>query len=161
MDNEAKMETAEPDMGPLFNRLADNWRPLYAIAHLAGDNWPDLARKAADALIVIDDDTETIGIKLLADIRAVFTEAGKNVVLDEKDGASISSHALTEILGAMEGRPWAEFGRTNKPITVNRLARLLKPFAILPGKIGPETARVSGYRLCRFMEVFGRHLPPL
>jgi hypothetical protein len=58
-DHKTEIAEAEPDMGKLFNRIADNWRPLYAIADIAGDNWPDLARKAAEALTVTDDDDET------------------------------------------------------------------------------------------------------
>jgi hypothetical protein len=152
LDHEADLAASDPDMGTLFNRLADNWRPLYAIADLASDNWPDLARKAAEVLTVADDDAETLGVKLLADIREVF--ASSPAAEDE-----LASQALCDRLAPLEGRPWAEFGRTGKPVTANRLARLLKPFMVIPGNIGPEGARVRGYKLASFLEAFGRHLP--
>ena len=45
-DNFARLETADPTMpDTAFNRLADNWRPLFAIADVAGADWP--ARAAA------------------------------------------------------------------------------------------------------------------
>jgi hypothetical protein len=82
-------------------------------------------------------------------------------VFNPLEGAEITSKDLADMLGAMEGRPWAEFGRTGKAITANRLARLLKPFGIVPGLIGPENDRKRGYQLSRFLEVFGRHLSPV
>jgi len=33
----------------IFNRAADNWRPLLAIADLAGGEWPERARQAAQS----------------------------------------------------------------------------------------------------------------
>jgi len=33
-----------------FNRLADNWRPLFAIAEIAGGDWPQRALAAFTAL---------------------------------------------------------------------------------------------------------------
>jgi len=74
----------------------------------------------------------------------------------------IKSEELVRTLVAMEGHPWAEFGRDGKPLTQNRLARLLKPYRITPGtiRIGPgpkDTAK--GYKLAQFADVFERYLP--
>jgi hypothetical protein len=63
---------------------------------------------------------------LLADIRDTF---------DASD--EMASADLVEALVAIEGRPWAEFGRNGKALTQNQLARLLKPLGIVPQKIGP------------------------
>ena len=38
-------------MGGLANRPADNWRPLFAVADLAGGTWPARIRAAAEVLI--------------------------------------------------------------------------------------------------------------
>ena len=146
-------------MGELFNRQADNWRPLFAIADIAGGNWPGLVRKTADALIITDDGTETLGVKLLADIRFVFSDA-KGVTIDLVEGATITSADLVNSLVKLDGRPWAEFGRAAKPITQNRLARTLVPFKVIPHKVGPRDARQSGYILTHFLDAFARHLPP-
>src|SRR5262249_39408071 len=45
-----------------FNRLADNWRLLFAIADLCGEHWGDDAREAADWLTEV---TISIGVQLL------------------------------------------------------------------------------------------------
>ena len=56
-------------------RRGDNWRPLFAIAHLIG--W---TARLADAAEKIEkagaNDDETIGVMLLADIQAVFETKG-------------------------------------------------------------------------------------
>jgi hypothetical protein len=171
LDHIARLEVADPDMGKLFNRAADNWRALFAIADLAGDAWPVLARKASEVLTIVDDDTETTAVKLLGDIRRVFDgrdddglpHQGVRKFEDDRgiEHFGITSADLATALGAMEGRPWAEFGRSSKPMTVHRLARLLKPFAVLSRKVGPKADRQNGYLIEQFVEAFGRHLPPL
>jgi Protein of unknown function (DUF3631) len=159
IDHETELSDADPDMGELFNRQADNWRPLFAIADAAGGKWPELVRKTAKALIVTDDGAETLDIKLLADIRAVFTnDTLKNVVISDTE-TTITSQDLVDYLVHMEGRPWAEMGRTAKPLTQNRLARMLVNFRIVPGYVGPESDRKRGYVLARFLDAFARHLP--
>src|SRR5690606_30398835 len=47
--NLARLEHAEPVM-PLEDRAADTWEPLIAVADLAGADWPDRARYAAETL---------------------------------------------------------------------------------------------------------------
>src|SRR5262249_48475713 len=102
------LEDADPDMGGLINRIADNWRPLFAIADLIGSDWPKRIRKAAVALAPRDSDsTKTL---LLADIKAIF-DGRKGEWADR-----MFSEMITEALAAMEGRPWAEFGKSRKPI---------------------------------------------
>jgi hypothetical protein len=61
---------------------------------------------------------------------------------------------LVKALVALEGRPWG----SGKPLTQNRLARMLKPLAIAPDMTGPENARQRG--LWQFEEAFSRYLPP-
>ena len=57
----------------LRGRAADNWRPLLAVADLAGGEWPAKARQAAAALET-GDDAEGLGILLLRDLRELFDE---------------------------------------------------------------------------------------
>jgi hypothetical protein len=46
VDNVEKVRTTDPEMpGTLFNRDADNWQPLLAIATVAGGDWAERARK--------------------------------------------------------------------------------------------------------------------
>jgi hypothetical protein len=47
-DHAAKLAAADPAMPEgIVNRKADNWRPLLSVADLAGNAWPERARRAA------------------------------------------------------------------------------------------------------------------
>ena len=47
-DNESALRDADPTMPDgVHGRAADNWRPLLAIADLAGAEWPERARRIA------------------------------------------------------------------------------------------------------------------
>ncbi len=73
-DNFTKLEACDPHLPETaFNRLGDNWRPLFAIAEVAGADWPQRAAGAFATLTSGDDlDAQGIGATLLADIAAVF-----------------------------------------------------------------------------------------
>ena len=46
-DNESALRDADPTMPDgVHGRAADNWRPLLAIADLAGAEWPERARRS-------------------------------------------------------------------------------------------------------------------
>jgi hypothetical protein len=49
----------------IINRLADNWRPLLAIAEEAGEGWPERARQAASAAHAAAADDEASRLELL------------------------------------------------------------------------------------------------
>jgi hypothetical protein len=151
-DHADDVAAADPDMPPsIINRRADNWRPLLAIADVAAGDWPDRARKAAmqSHIEAEDDDASRLEL-LLGDIRDVFTE---------KELAEISSADLVKSLVAIEGRPWAELGKSRKPLTQNRLARLLKPLPVIPENIRAGDKIPKGYVLKRFEEAFARYCP--
>src|SRR5262249_14949987 len=101
-------------------------------ADAAGGEWPQRARKAAEASRSADDHDASRLELLLEDIRDVFKEI------------EMSSADLVKGLVVIEGRPWAELGKSRKPLTQNGLARMLKPLRIGPGKIGPETKSSTG-----------------
>ena len=151
-DNANVAADCEPDMGALINRDADNWRPLYTIADLAGADWPERIRDAAAALAPRE--SESTGPMLLADIRTTF---------EEKALDRLASVEICEALTAMENRPWAEWkaskGASPKPLTPNQLARLLKPFGIAPSgtiRVGNRTPK--GYYRHQFVEAWDRYL---
>ena len=147
-DNVDRVRAPDPSMPPgVFNRVADNWRSLLAIADVVGGEWPQRGRRALKAIQgTVEDDS--IRVQLLADIRVVFTERGVD---------RLPSGELVEALVAIEGRPWAEW-KAGKPLSQNGLARLLKPLKIRPGtkRIGGETAK--GYYLYQFDDAFRRYL---
>jgi len=148
-DHARAIAAHDPDMPPgIINRAADNLRPLLAIADAVGGEWPQRARKAAEASRSADGDDASRLELLLGDIRDVFKEI------------EMSSADLVKGLVAIEGRPWAELGKSRKPLSQNRLARTLKPLGIAPKNVGPEDARVRGYILADFKEAFERYLVP-
>ena len=135
-DTCGQLRSADPAMPPRFgNRLADNWRPLIAIADQAGGAWPKTARETALLLSGREDDMPP-PVQLLADIRRVFAE--------HRTGR-LSSEDLAK-------------GVNRSPPKV--LAHQLKPFGIRPAviRMGDKTPR--GYRLSDFEDAFARYLPP-
>jgi hypothetical protein len=152
-DNAEAVAAADPEMPDgVINRAADNWRVLLAIADVAQGEWPERARKAALAAHAAGEDDDASRLEmLLGDIRQVFTE--KNV-------PEIGSQALVKALIRLEGRPWREMGKAAKPLTQNKLARMLVPVKITPEKVGPREKRISGYVREHFKDAFARYLEP-
>ena len=147
-DNFDALVDCDPEVPPqLHDRAADNWRPLLAIADLAGGNWPDRARQAA-ILLEIEVDDDAAAIMLLTDIKLIFEKRGKD---------HISSQDLCTILARMEDRPWPEWKR-GKPITPTQVARLLKPFSISPRQVWSGRKNVRGYQVNSFQDTFARYL---
>jgi hypothetical protein len=150
-DHRASIEACEPVLPETaFNRLADNWRPLFAIAEIAGGQWPKRCADAFAKLTSSDDlDAQGIGTMLLFDIDEIF----KKKSIDQ-----IPSAELAESLAEIEGRPWAEWGTHRKPISPNQLANQLRHFEVKPDsiKFGDKTLR--GYRRTDFKEAFDRYV---
>jgi putative DNA primase/helicase len=150
MDHADHVRGADPEMpAGVFNRAADNWRPLLAIADAAGGDWPARARRAVQSLAAAGDDDQSARVALLADIRAIFAERGTD---------RLPSAELVEALVAIEGRPWAEW-KGGKAISANGLARLLAPFVIKPSTIRTGAGTPKGYQLAQFEDAFARYLP--
>ena len=154
-DHAGTIAAADPEMPGIHNREADNWAPLLAIADAAGGAWPERARAAAAAGHVAGGDEASLIELLLGDIRDIFAkrEANKVEPVDR-----ISSGDLVAALVAIEGRPWAELGKSRKPLTQNGLARRLKPLAITSENIRIGDKVPKGYLLVWFREAFSRYL---
>jgi putative DNA primase/helicase len=134
----------------LNDRQADNWELLLAIADLAGADWSQRAREAALALSGDGaGETDSLGERLLRDVRDTFSA---------RQADRLSSKALCEALCSIEGAPWSEFGRTRKPLTPNRLARLLAPFMIASHTIRLDEGTAKGYLVGDFADAFDRYL---
>jgi putative DNA primase/helicase len=127
-DNAQAVRDAKPEMDAVLNRNRDNVRPLLAIADLAGDAWGKRARDAITAnLASVEVDEGSLLEQLLWDIKDIFDDSGQE---------RIASEDLVARLIENEGRPWAELGKSRKPLTQARLARMLgvKGVAITPTK---------------------------
>jgi hypothetical protein len=133
----------------LEDRAADAWEPLLALAELAGGKWPDRARRAALALSTVADEDDSLGVRLLADIRRVFEERAPD---------SIATADLLAALADDEEAPWATLQRGDRPLTARRLASLLSPYKIRPRKWREEGETVRGYRRRDFVDAWGRYL---
>ncbi len=148
-DNFKALSEADPVFPPaLFNRSADNWRSLLAIADLCSEGWSERARAIAVLITTNEMDADSVGEMLLADLRDLFQERRVD---------KLSSTEIVEALTKLEGRPWVEWRRGN-PITANGVARLLKPFKISSSTVRLEAGTAKGYRLDQFKDVFVRYL---
>jgi hypothetical protein len=161
-DHVEVLKAATPEMPAGFdNRLGDNWQVQFAIADLVGCG--DEARQAAARISkVVDAGDTSVGVRLLADIKAIFEERATDKKLREP--GNLPSAVAVTILGAMEDRPWSEWGKSGTPITPSALARLLRPFQVYPGTVrtGPAPDETTkGYQLTHFKDAFERYLVDL
>jgi hypothetical protein len=148
-DSFEALRAADPVMpNELNDRAADNWRPLLAIADLAGGEWPAHARMAALTLSGESVNGDDIGVQLLRDIHVVFGP-GVGVLL---------SRQIVEDLCADPEKPWAEYSR-GRPITQKQVANLLRGFRIFPDTVHlPTGAHGRGYKREQFDDAARRYL---
>jgi hypothetical protein len=170
-DIRKSIEQADPILpDAASNRVADNWRPLFALAEAAGETWASRCAKAFELLTCADnDETENLRIELLADIRRVVRResllfvklAGEKEALrysPEGAGRIFTFDLLSALVGLAES-PWGEVRKGDKPINDRWLSRALREF-----KIRSKTLRIKekigkGYELADFSEAFSRYLP--
>ncbi|ROP31444.1 DUF3631 domain-containing protein [Couchioplanes caeruleus] len=147
--NLAALERAEPDM-PLEDRAADTWEPLIAVADLAGGDWPDRGRRAAEALTA-ERDGHTVTsdrIRLLTDCRAAFGPHD-----------AIPTSVLIDRLKADPEALWAEYGGTG--LTARILGALLREYDITSVNLRFSTGQAKGYRRADFADAWQRYCPEL
>ncbi|MGH2545707.1 MAG: DUF3631 domain-containing protein [Actinomycetota bacterium] len=147
-----QLAEAEPDLPEeLHDRAQDIWEPLLAVADMAGGAWPERARQAAVALHGAFFEEDSPRVRLLRDIRTVFTDRGED---------RIASVDLVSALNEIEESPWGGW-----PMDPRKLARELKPFKAPSGdKIKPGTVRLEdgrtpkGYYAEQFADAWKRYL---
>lgn len=134
----------------LSDRQQDNWEPLFAIAACAGPEWLARCEAAALALSRSASPAEDTGNNLLDDIRDIF---------HAKKCDRISSADLIDALTMDDEAGWSTYNR-GKPLTPRQVAKLLKPYGIIP-----KTVRLAnfntpkGYDRAQFEDAFTRYLP--
>ncbi len=150
-DNIAALQRADPSVPDAIqsDRARDNWRPLLAIADVAGGEWPTRAREVAVAMSGGEPQAESNRVLLLQDLRDLF--ASRNV-------DQVHSDEVLSYLKARDDRPWSEY-RDGRAITAPQVAKLLKPFAITPTQIRIGATNKRGYLLAGCTDAFARYLP--
>jgi Protein of unknown function (DUF3631) len=147
-DNDGALRDADPDVGELQNRVADNWRPLLAVADVAGGEWPKRMREIAIAAVAARAE-QSIKVQLLTDIRAAF---------ETKRADKMFPETLIDYLTSLEDRPWVEW-KNGRPLSKAQLGRLLSSFEINSQTIRIDTKAARGYHLKAFEDAFARYTP--
>ncbi len=139
------VDLPDVDLPPtLSNRVGDNWRPLLAIAEIAGGDWPVRAMEAAMAAAQQQEQGQ-IGM-LLEDIHQAFGERDH-----------ILSQELVDGLCGLDEKPYCELNR-GREITTNWLARQLKGVVTQPTKtIRDGKDRKKGYSRAAFADAWERY----
>src|SRR5579884_828480 len=148
-DNSIAISTREPEIPEaIFNRQADNWEPLLAIAEAAGPEVAVQARAAALAACGAHED-DSLQVRLLADIRGILECEAK---------PALPSKALVGALLALPDQPWPECNH-GKPVTQAWLARRLKAFGVEPSNVRTGGKVQKCYAAADFADAFARYLP--
>jgi hypothetical protein len=136
----------------LDDRAGDAWEPLFAIAELVGGDWPKHARAAAVALSAGQEpDDDSIGVRLLADMRRIF---------DERTEDRISTEELLATLAADDEAPWADWHGHGKALSARSLAHTLKRYGIYSGTVRLHEGKTpKGYKREDFEDAWSRYLP--
>jgi hypothetical protein len=151
-DNADAIVGARPAMPPsVVNRSSDLWAVMLSVAVVAGGDWPQRVEQAITASLRFSDDDSTLFEQLITDIHLVFDEKGDKV----------SPTAMVEALAYMEGRPWGEMGKSHKPLTTHRLARMLRVPGVSVSSRQVDGGKARAYVREQFDDIFARYLPPV
>ena len=145
---ETAIGTDDVDMPPeITDRAADIWEPLFAVADVAGGDWPERVRAAAIYLTgAAKDDTITGAVELLVHIREAFLETDK-----------VWSSTLVERLRNREDTPWNDI--RGRPLDARMLSDMLRPYRIKPVDVKKDGINRKGYLRADFEPVWKSYLP--
>ena len=149
IDNMPTLDQAKPAMPEgFFSRREENYHLLFAIADLAGGDWPKKARAAAIKL-VREHNEPSLGKRLLAIFYALFISHGR-----------LLTSAQLEQLVPPEDDAFACYGKFGRPINKFEIAALLKPYGIAPDNIHPRGGKTTdrGYKAEWFAIAFRHYL---
>jgi hypothetical protein len=174
----ALTELPDPELPEILlhraGRVGDCWRPLIAIADLAGGQWPALIRKAAENAAVTPGRPSELE-RLLASIRRAFEaqaekDAARRAAGDKSDDKDWPDNQhrlrtptlLTALLGEQD-EDWNTAHR-GRPVTAyylkDQLRHLLEPPGAQDWWTGSKDQRThhSGYHRLQFTKVWETHL---
>lgn len=146
----APLRDARPELPPeLDDRAADVWEPLFAIADAVGGDWPATTRRAAVTLMTGEArEDNSLGVRLLGDVRAIF---------DERRRDRLSTADIVAVLIGDEGAPWGDL--RGKPLDARALARMLRKYGVKPRlmRMGEGDTPGRGYRRADFEDAWSRY----
>lgn len=130
----------QPPTGMTNARLIEIWEPLWALADLAGSDWPERSRAACIALQRQEPKDELVA--LLSDIRTIF---------GQRDRVSSSEVVffIDDRRGVYEGAPIRN---------AKKLAAMLRPFEIRATQWRAGGERTRGYERADFEDAWKRYL---
>ncbi len=144
---ETDLDGSEPQIpAGVEDRAADTWEPLLAVAECAAGTWPKRAREACAYLVsefVEDEQSKSVGVMLLADIREVFEVTATKF---------IKSATLCKELKQLGEAQWEDLD-----LDPSKLGRRLAEYGITTGH--NESRSERGYRREHFLDAFERYLP--
>jgi hypothetical protein len=161
--------------------VADNWRPLFQIAHIVGGHWPARITDAFHALTappptapsgqnpaVKASSSDHSAIRLGAQKHSGGANSKSEIerllladirgIFTNSASTRITSSQLVRSLCALPDSPWPTAHRANKPITERWLAFRLRALGVLPHNIRIGHHRAKGYDLADFSTAFHRFL---
>lgn len=135
------------ELNVLSDRATEIWEPLIVVADIAGEEWPGVARAAAESIYGTPNPADdSLGVRLLSDIREVI------------DSDRISTTHLVDALKELDEAPWGDL--YGKAITPRKLADLLRPFGIASHDVRTEHGVFKGFAIQDFIGPWKRYLPP-
>lgn len=142
------------DVTCLEDREAELWLPLFAVCAMAApDRLPELrgiALKISGAKSASE--PGDCGIKLLADVREIFDNAGHK---------RLSTAELVATLNLKEDSPWQGWSE-GEGLDARSLSRMLRPFDIAPKNHRLDNAHIiKGYDRTDFDDAWSRYLGPV
>ena len=134
-DRSDQIQNAEPGELAMSNdRAADNWEPLFAIAHCAGPQWLKNAHQAASDLTPGDDEIPLVLEEFICDMVSIFVRTGADF---------ISTFDLIEALCKDENKPWATYSRSQQKMSIHDLGKLMREAKV---KVGEQKHDANGNR---------------
>ena len=152
-DHETELKEADPEpLVALDDRANDNVRCLLAIADVVGGEWPKRIRAAVMALRRDGaSDDASPSLELLRDLRDEIVPSCRS--------ERIATADLLSRLHALDDRPWAAYGRHQRPINASELSRLLKRYDVQPTTMRIDGGKpIKGYIVASLLDPIKRYI---